>query len=93
MTYFNNFYFLYTLLYAVKFKDMKIHWIGRKLIITTAKTIRENDMYLDSLVHPNLITYPLVMQGFCDADNKIIQSNSGTTSPVSCSRRIWLFVG
>ncbi len=49
-------------------------------------------MYLDSLVHPNLITYPLVMQGFCDADKKIIQSNSGTTSPVATSRKIILVI-
>jgi hypothetical protein len=74
------------------FKDMKIHWIERKLIITTAKIIRENDMYLDSLVNPNFITYPLVMQGFCDADKKIIQSNSGTTSPVATSRKIILVI-
>jgi len=72
---------------------MKIHLIGRRLIITTAKIIRENDMYLDCLVHPNLITYPLVMQGFCDADKKIIQSNSGTTSPVATSRKIILIIG
>jgi len=72
---------------------MKIHWIGKKLIITTAKTIKKYDMYLDNLVHPNLITYPLVMQGFCDADKKIIQSNSGTTSPVATSRKIILVIG
>lgn len=72
---------------------MKIHWIGRKLIVTTAKTIKEYDMYLDNLVHPNLITYPLVMQGFCDADKNIIQSNSGTTSPVATSRKIILVIG
>ena len=72
---------------------MKIHWIDKKLIITTTKTIRDDDMYLDSLVHPNLITYPLVMQGFCDADKKIIQSNSGTTSPVATSRKILLVIG
>jgi len=72
---------------------MKIHWIDRKLIITTSKTIKEYDMYLDSLVHPILITYPLVMQGFCDDDKKIIQSNSGTTSPVSTSRKIILVLG
>jgi|TARA_R110000822_G_scaffold6851_14_gene28714 hypothetical protein len=72
---------------------MKIHWIGRKLIITTSKTIKEYDMYLDDLVHPNLITYPLVMQGFCDSKNKIIQSNSGTTSPVTTSRKIILILG
>jgi len=77
----------------LNFRDMKIHWIGRKLIITTAKTIRKNDMYLDSLVHPNLITYPLVMEGFCDADKNIIQSNSGTTSPVTTSRKIILTLG
>ena len=77
----------------LNFKDMKIHWIGRKLIITTAKTIRKNDMYLDSLVHPNLITHPLVMQGFCDADKKVIQSKSGTTSPVTTSRKIILTIG
>lgn len=75
------------------FKNMKIHWIGRKLIITTVKPIRENDMYLDSLVHPDLITYPLVMQGFCDTDKKIIQSKSGTTSPVATSRKIILTLG
>jgi hypothetical protein len=35
-----------------------------------------------------------VMWGFADGDKqKIIQSHSGTTSPVSCSRRIWLVVG
>ena len=72
---------------------MKIHWIDRKLIITTAKTIKKDDIYLDSLVHPNLITYPLVMQGFCDANKKIIQSNSGTTSPVATSRKIILVLG
>ena len=72
---------------------MKIHWIGRKLIITTAKTIKEYDMYLDDLVHPNLITYPLVKQGFFDTDKKIIQSNSGTTSPVATSRKIILVIG
>lgn len=72
---------------------MKIHWIGRKLIITTSKIIKENDMYLDSLVHPDLITYPLVMQCFCDDDNKIIQSNSGTTSPLSTCRKILLVIG
>ena len=72
---------------------MKIHWIGRKLIITTSKTIKEYDMYLDDLVHPNLITYPLIMQGFCDSQNKIIQSNSGTTSPVTTSRKIILILG
>ena len=77
----------------LNFKDMKIHWIDKKLIITTTKTIRDDDMYLDSLVHPNLITYPLVMQGFCDADKKIIQSNSGTTSPVATSRKILLVIG
>ena len=77
----------------LNFKDMKIHCIGKKLIITTAKTIKEYDMYLDDLVHPNLITHPLVMQGFCDADNKIIQSNSGTTSPIATSRKIILVIG
>jgi len=32
------------------------------------------------------------MQGFCDADKKIIQSNSGTTSPVATSRKIILVI-
>jgi hypothetical protein len=72
---------------------MKIHLIGRRLIITISKKIKVNDMYLDCLVHPNLITYPLVMQCFCDADKKIIQSNSGTTSPVATSRKIILIIG
>ncbi len=72
---------------------MKIHLIGRRLIITISKKIKVNDMYLDCLVHPNLITYPLVMQGFCDADKKIIQSNSGTTSPINTSRKIILIIG
>jgi hypothetical protein len=73
---------------------MKLHWMNKKLYITTAKTIKENDLYLDDLVHPSLIQYPLVMWGFADGDKrKVIQSHSGTTSPVSCSRRIWLVVG
>jgi hypothetical protein len=73
---------------------MKLHLMNKKLYITTAKTIKENDLYLDDLVHPSLIQYPLVMWGFADGDKqKIIQSHSGTTSPVSCSRRIWLVVG
>ena len=72
---------------------MKIHLIGRRLIITISKKIKVNDMYLDCLVHPNLITYPLVMQGFCDADKNIIQSNSGTTSPINTSRKIILIIG
>jgi len=71
---------------------MKIHWINKVLYITTTKTIKENDLYLDSLVHPSLIIYPLIMQGFCDKDKKIIQSNSGTTNPVATSRRILLMI-
>ena len=73
---------------------MKLHWMNKKLYITTAKPIKENDLYLDDLVHPNLIQYPLVMWGFADGDKqKIIKSHSGTTSPVSCSRRICLVIG
>jgi hypothetical protein len=72
---------------------MKIHLIGRRLIITISKKIKVNDMYLDSLVHPNLITYPLVMQCFFDDEKNIIQSNSGTTSPINTSRKIILVIG
>jgi hypothetical protein len=72
---------------------MKLHWMNKKLYITTSKPIKENDLYLDDLVHPILIQYPLVMRGFADDKQKIIQSHSGTTSPVSCSRRIWLVIG
>ena len=50
-------------------------------------------MYLDCLVHPNLITYPLVMQCFFDDEKNIIQSNSGTTSPINTSRKIILVIG
>ena len=71
---------------------MKIHFIGRNIIITTKKTIKENDMYLDRLVHPDFITHPLVMQGFCDSDKNIIQSHSGTTSPMETSRKILLVI-
>ena len=76
--------------------DMKLHWMNKKLFITTSKTIKENDMYLDTLVHPKMIQYPLVMWGFCDGSiisKKTIQSHSGTTSPVSTSRKIVLVIG
>ena len=68
--------------------------MNKKVFVTTSKEIKENDLYLDELVHPNLIQYPLVMWGYADGKTKkVIQSHSGTTSPVSCSRKILLVVG
>jgi hypothetical protein len=72
---------------------MKLHLINKKLYITTSKAIKEDDLYLDDLVHPNLIKYPLVMCNFCDEAKTIIQSQSGTTSPVKTSRRILFYIG
>jgi hypothetical protein len=72
---------------------IKFHYIGKKILITTNKKIKENDLYIDSLVHPNLIKYPLVMYGYCNKEKNIIQSHSGTTSPISTSRRIFLIIG
>ena len=72
---------------------MRIHLMNKKLYITTKRQIKQNDLYLDFLVHPNLVKYPLVMRCFMDNKKKIIQSYSGTTSPISCSRRILLIIG
>ena len=71
---------------------IRFHWMNRKLYVTTRQTIKEGDLYLDRLVHPVLVQYPLVMWGFCDKEEKIIQSHMGTTSPVSSSRRIFLTI-
>lgn len=67
---------------------MKIHYINKCVYITTNKTIHNGDHYLDSCVHPFLITEPLKKIGFCDDTRTIIQSSVGTTSPVSSSRKI-----
>lgn len=72
---------------------MKFHWINKKLFITTSSKIKINDLYLDSLVHPKLINFPLVMMGYADNENNIIQSYSGTTSPVKTSRKILIIIG
>ncbi len=73
---------------------LKFHIMNRKLFITTSGKIKTNDLYLDRLVHPMLITYPLVMWGFADGkEQNIIQSHSGTTSPVKTSRKIILVIG
>ena len=72
---------------------IKFHWMNKKLFITTNHKIKPNDLYLDRLVHPFLVKYPLVMWAYTSDDYKVIQSHSGTTSPVITSRRVWLVVG
>jgi hypothetical protein len=72
---------------------IKLHWMNKKLFITTKQKIKPKDLYLDRLVHPSLITYPLVMWDYCNKEKTVIQSHSGTTSPVVSSRRVWLVVG
>lgn len=72
---------------------IKFHLMGGKLFITTKSKIKPNDLYLDRLVHPFLITYPLVMWCYANKVEDIIQSYSGTTSPVKTSRKVWLVAG
>lgn len=72
---------------------IKLHWINKKLFITTNSKIKINDLYLDRLVHPQLINFPLVMMGYADKEKNIIQSYSGTTSPVKTSRKILIIIG
>lgn len=62
--------------------------IPQHLYILSSETIQEGDWYIDSLVHPNLITEPLQMKGWCSKKNQIIQSTVGTTSPVSTSKKV-----
>lgn len=66
--------------------------MGGKLFITTKNKIKPNDLYLDRLVHPFLITYPLVMWDYANKEKDVIQSHSGTTSPVKSSRKVWLVI-
>lgn len=72
---------------------MRFHIVGKKLFVTNSKPIRKDDLYYDSLVHPKLITFPLVMWGFIDHKCDTIVSQFGTTSPVKTSRRICLAIG
>lgn len=72
---------------------IKFHWMNKKLFVTTNGKIKTNDLYLDRLVHPKLINFPLVMMGYTDNKNIIIQSYSGTTSPVKTSRKILIIIG
>lgn len=72
---------------------LKFHYMNKKLFITTSQVIKPNDLYLDILVHPFLIQYPLVMWDYCNDSKTIIQSYCGTTSPINTSRRIWLIIG
>lgn len=71
---------------------IKFNLMGGKLFVTTKSKIKPNDLYLDRLVHPFLIVYPLVMQGYANKEKDVIQSYSGTTSPVKSSRKVWLVV-
>lgn len=72
---------------------VKFHYINKKFYITTNQRIKSKDLYLDRLVHPSLIEYPLVMREYTDNTNMTIISISGTTSPVSTSRKIVLIIG
>lgn len=72
---------------------IKFYFMNKKLYITTKQKIKPNDLYLDKLVHPFLIQYPLVMWDFANKEKTVIQSYSGTTSPVKSSMRIWIVVG
>jgi hypothetical protein len=72
---------------------IKFHWMNKKLYITTNQKIKPSDLYLDRLVHPSLISYPLIMWDYSNKEKTVIQSHSGTTSPVVSSRRVLLVVG
>lgn len=65
------------------------NWEYQYLYITSDEEIREGDYYIDDLVHPRLVTHPLQHSGHVYSSN-IIQSNSGTTSPISTSKKIIL---
>jgi len=58
------------------------------LYVISDEPIKEGDWYIDSLVHPELITKPLQMMGWCNIEDMIIQSTTGTTNPKSTSKKI-----
>jgi hypothetical protein len=62
----------------------------QNIYITSNEEIKEGNWYLDNLVHPNLISYPLQHSGVLYTNKSIIQSTTGTTSPISTSSKIIL---
>ena len=63
------------------------------IFITSDEEIKEGDWYLDSLVHPLLINTPLKHSGIehtYENGKIIIQSVTGTTSPIATSSKIIL---
>ena len=66
---------------------------AKNIYITSDEKIKNRDWYLDSLVHPLLINTPLKHSGIehtYENGKIIIQSVTGTTSPIATSSKIIL---
>jgi len=73
--------------------ERNIYKIGKELFIISDEEIKKENWYLDSLVHPLLTNFPLKHSGIeypYENGKTIIQSTTGTTSPISTSSKIIL---